>query len=232
MPASIHHSDAMETTHYDALNNVFYNHSQNSAMINRLFDRGSAVFEMQDWNDMVNSALDLKATCGLALRTEVVGDDLQIDVHAGFSAPQSGDLYVSVYLLEDDVTGTGPMYDQLNFFHQDANHPFYNSGSPIQGFHHNRVLREVVSAGMGDLLNPSRVKAGDSDLKKYFVDISSYNAHKSNQTQTKLTVIAFIHRIGVTADDFSGTQRTELPGRISQELELILSNQSGCSRII
>ena len=201
IPVSVHHSDAMETSWYDHLNTTFNNHSLNSAMINRVMDKGSTVQEMQDWASLVNGVLDLSTDCGLALRTEIIGDNAQIDVHAGFAAPMSGDLYLTVYLLENQVSGVGPMYDQVNFFNGDANHPFYNTGSPIQGFKHNNVLREVLTTGAGELINPGRLITGGMDLKKYFVDISGYNINKSANSSNKLTVVAFIHRIGATADD-------------------------------
>lgn len=192
--ASIHHNDGMQIGWYDEINGVFYNHSTNSAMINRVLFNGSAVQEMQDWKSRTSQALGNKVSCGLAIQTEVMGNNMQIDVHTGISNTINGDLYLTVYLVEDDVTGSGPMYSQSNAFNLDANHPFYNAGNPIQGFQHDNVLRQVVTNGMGELIERDQLKSGITVLNKYFVDISAYN-------QSNLSVIAFVHKGGASPEE-------------------------------
>ena len=41
---------------------------------------------------------------------------------------------VTVYLIEDDVTGSGYGYDQVNYYDSESESPFYGLGNPIVEF--------------------------------------------------------------------------------------------------
>lgn len=57
-----------------------------------------------------------------------------------------GDLRVTLFVVEDSVTGTGSGYNQVNFYNTQAGHPYAGAGNPIVGFVHKHVLRDVYPA--------------------------------------------------------------------------------------
>jgi hypothetical protein len=54
-----------------------------------------------------------------------------------------GDLRLTLFVVEDSVTGTGSTYDQVNAYNTQAGHPYAGAGNPIVGFVHKHVLRDV-----------------------------------------------------------------------------------------
>ena len=60
-----------------------------------------------------------------------------------------------VILVEDEVTGFGPEYDQRNYGNDDPDHPYYQQGNYIEGFVHTNVIREVLTDFSGDLVDVS-----------------------------------------------------------------------------
>ncbi|MEQ8908053.1 MAG: Omp28-related outer membrane protein [Vicingaceae bacterium] len=62
-----------------------------------------------------------------------------------------GDLVtVGLMLVEDSVTGSGNGYNQVNAYNGQAGHPYAGAGNPIVGYHHKRVLRDILPGTWGD----------------------------------------------------------------------------------
>ena len=125
------------------------------------------------------------------MRSKVSGNNATVEVHAGFNSELDGDYRVTVYLIEDDVTGSGYGYDQVNYYDSESESPFYGLGNPILGYEHNNTLRAVLSEPLGDPLDNSVLIAGGEHVEVYTADISSFN--KKN-----LHAVAFIHNVGST----------------------------------
>lgn len=71
-----------------------------------------------------------------------------VDVDANFvDFGLPGDLRVTLFVVEDSVTGTGSGYDQVNAYNTTTGHPYAGAGNPIIGFVHRHVLRDVYPAG-------------------------------------------------------------------------------------
>ena len=54
-----------------------------------------------------------------------------------------GDLRLTLFVVEDSVTGSGTGYNQSNAYNTQAGHPYAGAGNPIVGFVHKHVLRDV-----------------------------------------------------------------------------------------
>ncbi len=54
-----------------------------------------------------------------------------------------GDLRLTVFVVEDSVTGVGSGYNQSNAYNTSTGHPYAGAGNPIVGFVHRHVLRDV-----------------------------------------------------------------------------------------
>ena len=119
------------------------------------------------------------------------GNTATVEVHAGFSSSHSGDHRLTVYLIEDEVSGEGNGYDQMNFYDTDSYSPFFNLGNPIIGYVHNHTLRTVLSQPLGDLINSSELVTGGEHISTFNVDISSYD-------HNHLSIVAFINFVGAT----------------------------------
>ena len=130
-----------------------------------------------------------------------------MEVHAGFNSTLNGDYKLTVYLIEDGVTGTGYGYDQRNYYDTDSESPFYNLGDPIEGYEHNHTLRAVLSESLGDPIMVSEMVSGGEHIGTYTVDLSSYN--KNN-----LSIVAFVTYIGstITEHEIMNVQKCGIDG--------------------
>jgi hypothetical protein len=80
----------------------------------------------------------------------------------------TGDLRFVPMIVEDNVTGSGSAYDQVNYLNGTAGHPYGSSGDPIVGFVHKRVLRALPGGAFGNAgVIPSQVSAGDSHSENF-----------------------------------------------------------------
>lgn len=190
IPVYIHFSDAMEMSQYTALYNQFgggMGVQFPSAMVNRTASVGNTYLNRLQWQSNFDVAKAKSPSCGLAMTSTISGNNANIEVHAGFKAAMSGNYNLTVYLVEDNVTGTGSTYDQRNSYNTVAGHPYYNAGDPIASFNHRYVLRKVLSSSLGDAITTSSITAGGEFVKTYTASLSGY---KSGDVY----VIAFINK--------------------------------------
>ena len=190
---SLHDGDAMEVAHTNFLEATYQNTGYPSGMVDRVpFNGTTSTWNRGYWESVANAQLSETTVCGLAIKSEVNGASAAVEVHAGFNATLNGDDYrLTVYLIEDGVTGTGYGYDQRNYYNTDSESPFYDLGDPIEGYEHNHTLRAVLSESLGDPINTSFLVSGGEHIETYTVDLSSY-------TKNKLSIVAFITHIGST----------------------------------
>jgi hypothetical protein len=206
---NIHMGDAMETTQFNSYIAIFNNNNLPqfpSAMVNRIPSLGNVILSKTQWAS--NATLDLAKTagCGLAIKSTVSGNSASVEVHAGFKSALSGTYNLTVYLIENKVSGSGAGYDQVNTnATNDPNSPYYNKPTPMAGFEHNNVIRKVVSADMGDIIDPSEIAAGGEFIKTYSVDITG-------KSVSNLRIIAFINKPGVssTTHEIMNVQQSDL----------------------
>ena len=111
---------------------------------------------------------------------------------AGFNQSLTGSYYMTIYLIEDSVTGTGSGYNQANYYNAISTSPFYQMGNPIIGYNHNTVLRSVLTPALGTPIASAYIHSGGTFSKSFSIDVSSYD-------KPQLTVVAFINKTGSTS---------------------------------
>lgn len=191
----IHDADGMTLTQINNYISTYGVSSYPSGMVNRTPSLGNVMLQPSQFLSNVNAALAKAAKCGLAINSTVSGSTASVEIHAGFKESLSGNYGLVVYLLEEEVTGSGTQYDQKNNDNNVASSPYYNLGNPITGFKHNNTVRKIVSSTDGDLISSSSIVAGGEFKKTYSVSLSGYN-------QNKLSVIAFILKKGTSATTY------------------------------
>ena len=200
--------DAMEIAHTNYLETTYQNTGFPSGMVDRVSIDGFTSLNRGYWEYVANDQLLKTAVCGLAIISEVNGQNATVEVHAGFNSTLNGDDYrLTVYLIEDGVTGEGYGYDQRNYDNTIAESPFYNLGDPIIGYEHNHTLRAVLSESLGDAIMVSEMVSGGEHIETYTVDLSSYN--KNN-----LSIVAFVTYIGstITEHEIMNVQKCDIDG--------------------
>ena len=205
---SLHSGDAMEVAHTNFLETTYQNTGYPSGMVDRVSINGSTSLNRGYWESVANAQLSETAVCGLAIISEVNGQNATVEVHAGFNSTLNGDDYrLTVYLIEDGVTGTGYWYDQSNYYNEVAESPFNNLGNPIEGYEHNHTLRAILSESLGDAIMVSEMASGGEHIETYTVDLSSYN-------KNKLSIVAFVTYIGSTIaeHEIMNVQKCDIDG--------------------
>ena len=99
-----------------------------------------------------------------------------IQVLANITESMDLPLRFNAYIIEDDVTGTGPGYDQQNYYSNRPgaeDHPYYSLPSVIMRYQHMKVVRKMIGGAwgvVGDL--PISVKAGEFYSHTFTAQIS------------------------------------------------------------
>ena len=179
-----HRSDNMDNVYDDAIDAKFCE-GYPTGMINRI---NGVAGSRGEWPNLVNAVLGETAKCGLAISSEVSGDQLSVNVKLGIGGADlpEGNYFLTVVLVEDQATGTGTGWDQRNYYSQNgsavggASHPYYSESDPIIGYVHHNVARGVLQdQALGMKIDASALAAGaitefpftwdiqglDSDLK-------------------------------------------------------------------
>ncbi|MHC4509003.1 MAG: Omp28-related outer membrane protein [Planctomycetota bacterium] len=163
----IHGGDAMEIPEQSVIANALGLSGYPSASIDRKNFGGSVFLSRGVWKPTCESQMQQKAKaevdcfCTLDKRTRTV----RIQVMANIVESMDFPLRFNAYIVEDDVTGQGPGYDQSNYLSGRPgfeNNPYYSQPSKIVGYHHMKVVRTMIGGPWGvagDL--PPSVKAGD-----------------------------------------------------------------------
>lgn len=70
-------------------------------------------------------------------------------ISATFEQAVSTEVRFNVYVIEDEVTGSGPGWDQANYYNNEPGHPFYQKGNPIKNYKHMQVVRATLGGPWG-----------------------------------------------------------------------------------
>lgn len=202
----VHNGDAMNHQQFDVLDSCFNVTAYSSGSFNRLPFNNEVVIHKTSWsNTIVNSCLNRTAKCGIKLQTSYLGNTAQVTVTSGFNTNLSGDYRLTVYLLEDSVSGTGSGYNQSNYYNNISSSPFYQMGNPIIGYQHNYVLRKVATSSLGESIPSTSLKKSGKFSRTYSINISGYDAQQ-------LYIVAFVNKKGNSAltHEVMNVQRVKL----------------------
>lgn len=165
---------------------------------------GASVFQSSaNLNAMMNSVLNQNTSCGLAIQSSIANNNATITVHSGFTGTYNGNLRLNVYLVEDVVMSSNPLFCQANAGNSDPGSSFFNMGNPIIGYMHRNVLRSVATPDFGANINPTAMVAGGKDVQTFKLDLPPRFYGRSN-----FNVIAFITDAG--SNEVLNVQSTRL----------------------
>ena len=193
IPVAIHQADGMQIPLFMTLDASFGS-NPTYGMINRVPSLGNVLLNRTQWMTNMTSQLNGQAKCGLAINSNVNGNTASIEVQVSFTEQISGTINLTVYLVESDVIGTGSGYDQANAYNTVPSSPFYNLGNPIVNYKHMYVVKKVLTANLGDLIEASKIVPAGLFKKNFTVDITGMSKNKTE-------IIAFVNKTGTTATD-------------------------------
>lgn len=134
---------------------------------------GLVVYSRGNWMGMSTNLVTNSTDAGLAIKTTLTGNKLNINVFAAALKDLSSDTRLTVYILENNIVAK-------------------NQVGGSAGYTHQHVLRQVVSDGLGDKIT---LKAGEHVTKEYKdIDVSGFD-------KTNIQVLAFINVVGATSKD-------------------------------
>ncbi len=134
------------------------------------------------WNESVSQILSYLGSnpgLGLAINSTLAGNDIDVEIKIGYDVPASNNKIV-VYLMED-----GLIYPQVNYYNNDPNSTWYQTGDPIQNFVHNNVLRKAFTNIFGDAIPDAAV--GDEYINYFNLTVPA-----SVQNTSNLEIVAFV----------------------------------------
>jgi hypothetical protein len=207
VPIMVHQGDAMQINYFTSFyQSIFKVTGFPTGAVNRIPGTGGGLAVSRTlWSGMTKTELAIPATCGIAMDAssiEVISEKeskIKLKVKVGFGTDITSPLNLTLYLLENKVTGTGSGYDQKNFIANRPgfeNHSFFSKPATISNYEHNHVLRAVLSANFGDVIDVKKQVKGGVFEKEYEVNLSGYNT-------ANIEFVALVHRAGSTSDDMA-----------------------------
>ena len=138
-----------------------------SGSVDRKDFGGSVFLDRSVWKTSCESQIQQKAKAEVDCFYTLDRDTriVNIQVMANIVEQMDSPLTFNVYIVEDNVTGTGSGYDQKNYISFRAGfegHPYYDLPSTLYGYHHMKVVRKMIGGAWGvpgDL--PEIVQAGE-----------------------------------------------------------------------
>jgi hypothetical protein len=118
-----------------------------------------------------------------------------------------GDLRMTLFVVEDSVTGTGSGYDQVNYYNTVAGHPYAGAGNPIIGYVHKHVLRDVypTTDAWGETgIIPTTPAVNNNYTKNYTFGLSSAWKEKD------ISLVGFVSYYNVDAGKREVLNATEI----------------------
>lgn len=203
--ASLHSMDVMAGSQTNRLMNAFtpIANTLPCAAIDRNIFSGSRYQPTTKYSNSVNLMLAKTVTCGLAMRSSINKSTAYVDIYSGFTSSATGTYKVTTYLVEDVVINGSSNYFQANSSNTNPTSNFFNMGNPIVAFPHKNVVRKVLSAEMGDSVNPGTLANGSTAVLTYEIDLP--NKMGTNSTWK---IISFI--TDATTNEIQNVQMCDL----------------------
>jgi hypothetical protein len=125
------------------------------AHVNRRHEHGSVeYYPVTSYSGLLDiersEALPLTMSMAIKQESEIV--EFVVDLSTDEEDIQVP-LRLMVVIVEREVVGQGPGYDQRNYGNDDPDHPYYQQGEWIEGFVHTNVIRHVITPFDGELID-------------------------------------------------------------------------------
>lgn len=187
---AVHSQDPMEIDHGVFLKDNYPSSGYPSGMVDRVSHDGYVGHNRGYWSWFTEQQLQKSAICGLAINSEVSGENVDIEIRSAFNTEVLIENYrLNVYLVEDNVMGEGYGYDQRNYYNSDSTSIFFNQGDPIVNYSHNKTLRaSIFSNSFG-----GSISVNNMDEMAY---VDTFQMNISSYSTKNLKIIAFITHLG------------------------------------
>ena len=191
---SIHGGDMMDSASSNWTGSIFA-----SALYGGGYPKaGCDIYKFQEYNSLSTFASNYsKIAIERSLMYEPIGIQLKnvnwnsltqtvtATVEASVYDTIYGDMRLNLWVVADELYGTGTGWDQTNGSNTVVGHPYYGLGDPILGFRHHKVLLSMVGGTWGsENIFPDTCYYGDVYQKTYSLQIPSVFWGASNQTNT------------------------------------------------
>lgn len=164
-----------------------------TALVDRLYYEGESnvAISRSIWESKVAERLNEPTPCNISISgayTEATRD-LDVTVTANFvDYAVPGDLRVNLYVIEDNLSGSGSGWDQSNYYNGTSGHPYYGAGNPIVGYNHRHVLRAVPSTSWG---NSGIISNSPQPNDNFTKDYLNYSVN-SAWDETEISLVAYV----------------------------------------
>lgn len=186
---SVHDGDDME--YNEGIRSAFGVSAYPNAMVDRtVFDgEPDEPHSRGDWEANTVTSMARYTPVEVSITHTYNSATRQIDatVTADFVDFAAGDMRLVFAVTEDNVTGTGSGYDQVNYLNSTSGHPYENAGDPIVGYSHPHVLRANPAGAFGNSgVIPSPVSPGSTYSESFTYTLpASYD-------ENEISVVGFV----------------------------------------
>ncbi len=189
---AVHNGDPMAIKEQDTLVSAFIQGFPSSTFDRRPFSGAIATSDRTKWAGNINARLNApcEATVTLTSTFDKATRKVTAHVDTKFLKAMTGDFGITLYVVEDDITGPSPDYDQHNYLTGRSGYetsPYYKEPGTIPNFHHRYVLREVKGGVWGEqgviTSNPGN---GSTFSKDYTFNLNSKYA------EANVSLVAFV----------------------------------------
>jgi hypothetical protein len=170
---ALHSGDKMQTTNTAIVCNAMAS-GYPSGFVNRTAYGGKVGLSRSLWEQKALEQLNDPTSVEIDLATvyDKANRKLKATVNVNYTEQKSGDFRINLYVVENNVTGTGSGWDQSNYYNDVVGHPMYGKGNKIVGYVHNHVVRKMAGGAWGSAgIIPNPAKGNYSYT--YNVDINS-----------------------------------------------------------
>lgn len=191
--------DSMSNADAKAILSKFKPNVVPSGMLDRTDAKSRGVIvDRGYWEDYAKKQEQLSPQVSIDISNTFDPSNRELDVKVDVEYLQniSDSTYVTAYLVEDSVVGSGNGYDQRNFYNNTQGHPLYQKGDPIKGFAHRNVLRRNITGLKGYFLGRNKSKG---DKESYSKTITLPKTYDKDQ----ISIVAFV---GYYSNTISGNE--------------------------
>ncbi len=194
---SVHWKDAMETADGTAMVAQYFG-SFPSGAVDRVSVNGAVGLHPTEWGmrTAARSNTSSKADVQMDHSYNPATRTISVTVTAKTLVALSGKYNLNVYVTEDNCTGTGTGWDQVNAYDNQNGHPYKGAGNPIVGFKHMHVLRAMLGGTWGT----SGVVADDPAANQSFSKTYTYTI-PAGYNENNMKLVAMMQKFGATPDD-------------------------------
>ncbi len=184
IPVVLHNRDNMATTLQTTIASAMGITGYPTGIINRVAQKFNGSSQLLLDPDYWTNAIVQNFTQTSPVNVEVTykldkqAMKLTATVKATFDADVSGQLAFNLYVMEDDMTGTGTGWDQHNYLTGLAgyeNNPFYKLPDPATNYKHQNVMHTMLGGpfGVNGSFPATGVKAGDVYTQDFTFDLTT-----------------------------------------------------------